>query len=83
MTKCEDANTSTKVVPLLEKAIDALRPLSDAVFNDNGDMSVSQPLPTHDECVKAYFVTKQIRIALEAPPPAPPAPQKRGDRYGE
>lgn len=58
---------------LLEKAIEALRPLSDAVFNDNGDMSVSQPLPTYDECVKAYFVVKQIRIALEAPPPAPRA----------
>lgn len=56
------------VVPLLEKAIEALRPLSDAVFNDNGDMSVSRPLPSYDECVKAYFVAKQIRNALEAAP---------------
>lgn len=36
----------------------ALDPLADAVFNDNGDMTVSARLPTYDECVAAYFARK-------------------------
>ena len=55
-----------KLEAALARAEEALRPMSDAVFNDNGDMTVSQPLPNHEDCVKAYFAAKQIRAALAA-----------------
>lgn len=48
----------------LENAADALRPMVDAVFNDNGDMTVSLTMPTGEECIQAYFSERQIRAAL-------------------
>jgi hypothetical protein len=48
----------------LEKADKALKPLSDAVFNDNGDMTVTAEMPTYDECVAAYFASRKARAAL-------------------
>lgn len=48
----------------LEKAETALMPLSNAVFNDNGVMTVTTPRPTYDDCVMAYFAVRRIRAAL-------------------
>lgn len=49
----------------LESAGKALLPMADAVFNDNGDMTVQMPTPTYDECISAYFAEKRITAALE------------------
>ena len=53
----------------LEKAAEALKPLADAVFNDNGDMTISPPLINAEQCIRAYFAVKGIRSALEASAP--------------
>ena len=42
----------------------ALKPLSDAVFNDNGDMTVSAEMPSYDECIAAYFASRKVRAAI-------------------
>lgn len=52
----------------LEKAMSALTPLSDAVFNDNGDMTVSVPHLSYEQCVAAYFAAKAANAALERKP---------------
>ena len=38
--------------------IAALKPFADAVFNDNGDMTVTIGVPTHGDFVRAYFALK-------------------------
>jgi hypothetical protein len=53
-----------ELVKALEEAERALKPLADAVFNDNGDMTVSLPSPTSEECIAAYFAEKHARAAL-------------------
>lgn len=50
----------------LKEAERALKPLADAVFNDNGDMTVSLPSPTSEECIAAYFVERRIAAAIRA-----------------
>lgn len=54
------------------KLIEALRPLSNAVYNDNGDMTVSVPLIISDSeiCIAAYFA---IAAALRQPKANPDA----------
>lgn len=61
-----DAPAPAELSVALEKAAEALKPLADAVFNDNGDMTVSAPLLSAEECVQAYFAVKRIRAALSA-----------------
>lgn len=39
----------------LKIAMKSLKPLSDAVFNDNGDMTVSPPIIDAEQCIQAYF----------------------------
>lgn len=53
----------------LKKADEALRPLADAVYNDNGDMTVSVPLLSSEECIQGYFASKRITAALQGIPP--------------
>jgi hypothetical protein len=57
---------SAEHVLALEKAAEALSPLADAVFNDNGDMTVSVPLLSAEDCIQAYFAVKRILAALSA-----------------
>ena len=38
----------------IDRAIKALRPFSDAVFNDNGDMTVDRSFPEYEDFVEAY-----------------------------
>lgn len=49
----------------LKSADAALAPLADAVFNDNGDLTVSAVYPTSEQCIAAYFARKAIRKAGE------------------
>lgn len=51
---------------VLQKATHALKPLADAVFNDNGDQTVTIPSITAEQCIEAYFAEKHIRAALPA-----------------
>lgn len=44
---------------------DALSPLSNAVFNDNGDMTISSPFVTSEHCVSAYFADRAARAWRE------------------
>jgi hypothetical protein len=44
---------------------EALRPFADAVFNDNGDMSIDLSAPQPDDFINAYFAA---RAALEHKP---------------
>lgn len=55
--------TPISIPGALEKAREALRPLADAVFNDNGDMTVSAPSLTPEQCIAAYFAVKRIDAA--------------------
>jgi hypothetical protein len=50
----------------MQSAVAALRPLADAVFNDNGDMTVILPVVSSEECISAYFARKRLRVALSA-----------------
>ena len=61
------AATPPDQMVVLQRAAEALKPLADAVFNDNGDMTVSVPLLSAEECIQAYFAVKRIRAALSAP----------------
>lgn len=47
-------------VKTIQSAKEALKILSDAVFNDNGDMTVSVPLVSSEDCIKAYFASKAL-----------------------
>lgn len=39
--------------------VDAISPLANAVFNDNGDISLTPPHPTAEQCVDAYFASSR------------------------
>ena len=56
---------TSKLRTVLKKAAEALLPLSNAVYNDNGDMTVQRPMPSADECISAYFVEKRISDILK------------------
>lgn len=43
----------------IEKLRKALKPFADAVFNDNGDMTVSYGHLTSENCIQAYFAMKK------------------------
>lgn len=49
---------------LLRKAVAALEPFYRAVFNDNGDMTISGCYPTYDEIERGYFVYRRIDAEL-------------------
>lgn len=49
---------------LLEKAMLALYPLVNRVFNDNGDLTVNTSAFGHDFIETGYFVHREIRAAL-------------------
>jgi hypothetical protein len=50
---------------LIAKLTRALEPFANAVFNDNGDLTVDRSFATYDDVVRAYFVLKEARTALE------------------
>lgn len=64
--QAQTPSPQTNLRVALEKAAEALRPMADAVFNDNGDMTVNMTMPTGEECIQAYFAEKRIQAALAA-----------------
>ena len=50
---------------VISKQRDALHPLSDAVFNDNGDITVNLSMPTGEEFIAAYFAVRAARAYME------------------
>lgn len=65
-----DAAEATAKLETAEAERDALRkalePFADAVFNDNGDMTVNLAAPTSEDFINAYFALRAARAALEA-----------------
>lgn len=59
------ASENERLRAALKSAGKALLPMAEAVFNDNGDITVQMPTPTYDECVSAYFAEKRINAELE------------------
>ena len=51
------ADDITKLNTDIERLLAALKPFADAVYNDNGDMTVSPA--GHDDYIKAYFVMRE------------------------
>jgi hypothetical protein len=49
------------MVKVLGKQIKALQPLSNAVFNDNGAITVAIPYITSEHCIEAYFTERAAR----------------------
>lgn len=56
---------NAKLQQALSRAGKAIAPFADAVFNDNGDMSVNLTLPDANKFIAAYFAERAIRAALE------------------
>lgn len=50
-----------------ERLREALKPFSDAVFNDNGDMTIDLGLATSDDYVRAYFAYRRARALIQEP----------------
>ncbi len=50
---------------VIEQQTSALLPLSNAVFNDNGDMTISVPIINAEQCVSAYFAGRAARAWKE------------------
>lgn len=46
------------------KAQWALQPFSDCIYNDNGDLTVEQKVPSRDQLVDAHFAYKAARAFL-------------------
>lgn len=51
---------TTDLKTALGKAMTALKPLYDSVFNDNGDMTVNTPVLSHDEAVRGYCAYRRL-----------------------
>lgn len=49
---------------LVSECSDALSPFADAVFNDNGDMTVNLGSATGDDYVRAYFTDRRARALI-------------------
>lgn len=54
----------------LRRAAMALKPFSDRVYNDNGDMTINMEPLTSDDCIAAYFALRAVNAALASPAPA-------------
>lgn len=51
--------------PVIDKLRTALEPLSNRVFNDNGDISVNYPVNfTSEHCISAYFADRAARSLM-------------------
>ena len=65
--KCSDAPAPLPVTITPEQAVlDALQPFHDAVFNDNGDITVNGPYD-YEFAVAAYFAHRKLTAALGKP----------------
>lgn len=53
------ARREGELVAEIERLRAALKPFADAVYNDNGDMTISHP--TVDAYAKAYFVMRHYQ----------------------
>lgn len=51
----------TKADTLLQAAEKALTPFAAAVYNDNGDMTISAVYESRDSYVAAYYARKRLR----------------------
>lgn len=74
----EDRNDAEALLkeagPVIDKLRTALLPLCNAVFNDNGDISVNYPVSfTSEHCISAYFAERAARSLMS----------KIGERNGE
>lgn len=55
-----------EAVKVMEQQSKALEPLSNAVFNDNGEISVSYPVSfTSEHCIAAYFADRAARCFIK------------------
>lgn len=69
---------------VISKQRDALQPLYDAVFNDNGDITVNLSMPTGEEFIAAYFADRAARAYMEKAAGNPPVGNKDiGERHGD
>lgn len=68
---------------LLEKAVSALDYFADAVFNDNGDMTVTGVSFDPDKHILAYQVRRRILSALATPPTAPAVARSAAEEMRE
>lgn len=50
---------------VISKQRDALQPLFDSVFNDNGDITVNLSMPSGEEFIAAYFADRAARAYME------------------
>lgn len=51
---------------LLVKALHALEPFANKIYNDNGDMTVNTDRPDAEDLIRAYQVHKQIEDFIES-----------------
>ena len=58
---------------IIKALVEALAPLADAVFNDNGDMTVHTVYPTSGQCIAAYFARKTALALAKSAQSTPPA----------
>ena len=70
------ADEAKRLRVVLEKLHKAIKPFANAVFNDNGDCTVT-PCHDYDSYIAAYFAERKARAALQQTAPAsgavPPA----------
>lgn len=52
------------IIRSMRKSLEALLPLKQSVFNDNGDMTVSTPRFSHNECIEGYFAYRTAEDAI-------------------
>lgn len=53
-----------ELVDAVRKASDVMVVLANAVFNDNGDMTVTLPILNYDTCIQAYFLRKKVAALI-------------------
>ena len=61
-TPCMAKELATEASAAISAMRLVIKPLADAVFNDNGDMTVSTPLVTSEQCIAAYFAMKRLNF---------------------
>lgn len=73
MTPSDDsAAAKRELSEALEKALAAIKPFADAVYNDNGDMTISS-VTEAEPYRRAYFAARSIDKALASKPSPDPA----------
>lgn len=78
-----NAGAETDTRKLLEKAVGALDYFADAVFNDNGDMTVTGMPFDPEKHILAYQVRRRILAALPAQPGGPAEADELAEIFGD